>query len=252
MATRYINLFLSLALVFTAGQAAAESGSTHWGYFDDTGPDHWSDLSPDFATCKTGKAQSPVNLGRGKPADLRPLQLHYRATSLELVNNGHTVQVNVEQGSWLRFDNKEYELKQFHFHTPSEHRIFARELPLEIHFVHKSRDGELAVIGALARISYRPHMALNRLWEHLPKTTGEKSNAGGMHFNPISLLPVKRDYLTYQGSLTTPPCSEGVRWIVFREPIRISDSLVRKFTRAVGDNARPVQPLNGRMVSAFR
>jgi carbonic anhydrase len=252
MTTRCITLFLSLALIFAAGQAAAESGSTHWGYFGDIGPSHWGDLSADFATCKTGREQSPVNLGRGEPANLRPLQIHYRASSLELVNNGHTVQVNVEPGSWLRFNNKEYELQQFHFHTPSEHEVYARELPLEIHFVHKSRDGELAVIGVLARFSYRPHMALNRIWEYLPMPAGEKSNAGGIHLNPISLLPMKRDYLTYQGSLTTPPCSEGVRWIVFREPVRISDSQVRKFTRAVGDNARPVQPLNGRTVSAFR
>lgn len=252
MTIRSIYRFFFLALVVAAGAAAAETGSTHWGYFEDIGPEHWGDLSPDFATCKTGKAQSPVNLGRGEPADLQPLRLHYRATSLELVNNGHTVQVNVERGSWLRFDNKEYELQQFHFHTPSEHEFFARQLPLEIHFVHKSRDGELAVIGSLARLSHRPHRTLHRIWEHLPKTAGETSNAGGMRLNPISLLPVKRNYLTYQGSLTTPPCSEGVRWIVFREPVRISRAQVKKFIRAVGANARPVQPLNGRRVWAFR
>ena len=232
--------------------AATESGPTHWGYFGDTAPEHWGDLSPDFATCNTGKAQSPVNLGRGQPADLRAVQLHYRATTLELVNNGHTVQVNVEPGSRLRFGNEEYELMQLHFHSPSEHRIYARELPMEIHFVHKSRDGELAVIGALARVSHRPHSALRRIWEYLPMAAGEKSNAGGMRLNPISLMPMKRDYLTYEGSLTTPPCSEGVRWFVFREPVRISDREVKKFTRAVGDNARPVQPLHGRKVSAFR
>ncbi len=252
MAIRCIYLFFFLTLIFAAGPATAESGSTQWGYFDDIGPEHWGDLSPEFATCKTGKAQSPVNLGRGEPADLRPLQLHYRATSLELVNNGHTVQVNVEPGSWLRFNNKEYELQQFHFHTPSEHEVYARQLPLEIHFVHKSRDGELAVIGVLARFSYRSHMTLHRIWEHLPMATGETSNMGRMHLNPISLLPARHDYLTYQGSLTTPPCSEGVRWIVFQEPVRISERQVRKLVRAVGDNARPVQPLNGRKVSAFR
>ena len=244
-------LLLSTAFLFSAA-AGAESGLGHWSYFGDTGPDHWGDLSPEFATCSTGEAQSPINLGRGEPADLRPLQLRYRAGTLYLVNNGHTVQVNVEPGSKMRFDNKEYELKQFHFHTPSEHRLFARELPIEIHFVHESQDGELAVVAALGRIGYRPHMGLRRIWEHLPMSKGQQSDAGGIRMNPISLLPMKRNYLTYEGSLTIPPCTEGVRWIVFQEPMRISGDQVRKFTRAVGDNARPVQPLNGHTVSAFR
>jgi len=223
----------------------------HWSYGGGAGPAHWGDLSSEFTICKIGDAQSPVNLGRGAPADLRPLQLRYRTSALELVNTGRTVQVNLEPGSSLRFGYDEYELKRIQFHTPSEHQMYARALPMEIHFVHENRNGKLAVIAALARIGYRPHMILKRILEQLPMRPGETSNAGGKRFNPITLLPMKRDYLTYKGSVTTPPCTEGVRWIVFREPLRVTQKQVDKLNRAMGDNARPVQPLNKRKVSAF-
>jgi carbonic anhydrase len=242
---------LSAALVFGSMALAASEG-THWGYFGDIGPAHWGDLNAEFATCKQGQAQSPINIGRRQPASLGPLRVRYRPTGLELVNNGHTVQVNVEPGSSLTVEGKEYELKQFHFHTPSEHTLLGRPLPLEIHFVHQAQDGALAVIGVFGQNSYRAHPALDRIWAHLPTKKGDRNTAGGLRLNPVTLLPDRHDYVAYDGSLTTPPCSEGVRWIVLQTPLRTTRQQIRFFSHLIGDNARPAQPLNGRQVSMNR
>jgi len=228
----------------------AEAG--HWGYFGELGPSHWAELDPAYKTCGKGKSQSPINLGLADHVRMPPPQFRYRSSTLEAINNGHTVQFNVEPGSQLRFNDKLYELKQFHFHTPSEHEVNSRQLALEIHLVHQSSDGELAVVGVMARPARRGHHALKRLWDHLPEKKGSTNQAGGLRMNPITLLPFKRDFMTYEGSLTTPPCTEGVRWIVMREPLAVSDNQVETFTRLIGGNARPVQPLNDRKVVTNR
>ncbi len=246
---RILTAFTALGIA-VSGPLAAETG--HWGYYDELGPTHWAELDPAYATCGKGKAQSPINIGFTEAAPLRPPQFQYRATGLEVVNNGHTIQFNVDPGSRLKFAGKDYELKQFHVHTPSENEVNGRELAMEIHLVHQSTDGELAVIGVLARPSRRPHHALRRLWEHLPEEKGDSNKAGGLRMNPITLLPMKHDFVSYQGSLTTPPCSEGVRWLVMRTPLRVSRSQADRITRIFGENARPVQPLNDRKVISGR
>jgi carbonic anhydrase len=242
------NGLLALALFGAAVTSQASGSGSHWGYYGDEGPDHWGDLSEKFATCKTGEAQSPINITTRTPANLPPLQIQYRASNLEIVNNGHTIQVNVEPGSRLLVNDKSYELKQFHFHTHSEHELDGHYLPMEMHFVHKSDDGELAVIGVLARTTYRDNPVLARIWEQMPQKAGESVKPPRLRLNPVSLMPAARDYVTYSGSLTTPPCTEGVRWIVMQQPARVSGQQVQQFTKTISDNARPVQPLNDRQV----
>lgn len=246
----YIALCLTLALA--SGYSVSRAEAPHWGYFGDIGPDHWGDLDEEFATCKAGNAQSPINIGQQIMGRLPPLHLHYRSSPIVVINNGHSIEIEVPPGNILTLAGKDYELKQFHFHTPGEHAHSAYRLPLEIHFVHESRDGELAVLAALARTSYRPHPTIKRIWEYIPQQTGEAVAPARLRINPISLFPVKRDYATYQGSLTTPPCTEGVRWVVFQEPLRVSRDQVEKLSRGIGDNARPLQPLNDRTVTANR
>ncbi len=248
MNKRLKSMIISTALACIASHTVSAGETARWGYIGEDGPAHWAELSTDYATCAKGTSQSPISIGFSQPTQMRPPQFRYRASTLELVNNGHTIQVNVEPGSSLHIDGRKYELKQFHFHTPSEHETFGRQLPMEIHFVHQSQEGDLAVIGVLARTSYRSNPALDRLWAHLPKKTGETNNAGGLRQNPITLLPMKHDFITYQGSLTTPPCSEGVLWLVMQTPLRVSNRQIEKFTKIIGENARPVQPLNGRTV----
>jgi carbonic anhydrase len=158
----------------------------------------------------------------------------------------------VQPGSEIMLGGKAYELKQFHFHTPSEHTLDGRPLPMEIHFVHQATDGGIAVIGVLVRNSYRPHPILRRLWRYLPAHPGDHNDAGGLRINPVALLPPHRNYVTYTGSLTTPPCSEGVHWIVMLTPLRTIRQEVDLFAHLIGDNARPVQPLNGRTVLGTR
>ncbi len=241
-------MVFTTVLTCIASQASTAEEATHWGYIGEDGPAHWAELSPNYATCTEGKSQSPISIGFSQPTQMRPPQFRYRASSLELINNGHTIQANVESGSWLHLDGRKYELEQFHFHTPSEHETFGRQLPMEIHFVHRSPQGDLAVVGVMARTSYRQHSSLERIWPHLPKEPGDTNNAGGQRHNPISLLPMKHDFVTYQGSLTTPPCSEGVLWLVMQTPLRVSNRQIEQFTNIVGENARPVQPLNERKV----
>lgn len=243
---------LCLTISLASGYSVSRAEAPHWGYYGDIGPDYWGDLSEEFTSCKTGKAQSPINIGRQVMGRLPPLQIRYRSSPIILINNGHSIKIEVPPGNQLTIAGKDYELKQFHFHTPSEHARSSYRLPMEIHFVHKSRDGELAFLAVLARITYRPNPILKRIWEYIPQEAGETAAPARLHINPVSLVPVKRDYLTYQGSLTTPPCTEGVRWIVMQEPLRVSRDQVDRLTRGIGDNARPVQPLNDRTVTANR
>ena len=246
-------LALGIAVSLTSGYSIARADAPHWSYYGETGPNHWGELSAEFATCKSGQAQSPVNIGRQTIGMLPPLQVHYRSSPIFVVNTGHSIKIEVPQGSHLTVDGKDYELKQFHFHTPSEHASSGRQLAMEIHFVHESRDGELAILAVLARTTYRPHPTLNRIWEFLPHQAGETNIPARLRINPVSLIPANRDYATYLGSLTTPPCTEGVRWFVLQTPLRVSRAQVEKLALGIiGDNARPVQPLNGRTITANR
>ena len=224
----------------------AFAATTHWEYSGEAGPAKWASLTPEYGQC-AGSNQSPVNLTGMVEAKLAPLQFHYQTGGKTLVNNGHTIQVNYATGSTLDLDGMRFELKQFHFHAPSENLIEGKSYPLEGHLVHANDRGELAVVAVMFEPG-RANAALSLAWQVLPAKAGESHGLK----EPVSaeqLLPAKRDYYRFSGSLTTPPCSEGVRWLVMKEPVQVSQAQIDAFKAVMHHpNNRPVQPLNGRLV----
>lgn len=220
----------------------------HWSYSGKEGPDYWGDLSPDYALCKTGQNQSPVNLMEDSAVGTTSLpgfDVHYRDTVLKVINNGHTLQVNVPLGSYIKINNQRYELMQYHFHTPSEHQLNGFNYPMELHLVHKDGRGHYVVIGILFREG-KENDALQTILDHLPKQKGKQEIFSGIEFNPNVFFPDSKRFFKYSGSLTTPPCTEGVYWMVFKQPIEASAEQLEKMNEIMGSNARPVQNLNAR------
>ncbi|ETB81847.1 carbonic anhydrase, partial [Salmonella enterica subsp. enterica serovar Cerro str. CFSAN001690] len=204
----------------------AFAATTHWEYSGEAGPAKWASLTPEYGQC-AGSNQSPVNLTGMVEAKLAPLQFHYQTGGKTLVNNGHTIQVNYAPGSTLELDGMRFELKQFHFHAPSENLIEGKSYPLEGHLVHANDRGELAVVAVMFEPG-RANAALSLAWQVLPAKAGESHGLK----EPVSaeqLLPAKRDYYRFSGSLTTPPCSEGVRWLVMKEPVQVSQAQIDAF-----------------------
>jgi len=222
----------------------------HWGYVGEIGPQYWGDLSPDYIMCKIGKNQSPIDInpeGLVKGC-LKPIEFYYVADAKYVVNNGHTIKVVTEGRSYIVVDGRKFYLRQFHFHSPSEHTIDGKYYPFEAHFVHTDKDGNIAVIGVLFKVG-KENPTLARIWNSMPLKVGEKKVLTSK-VNPYYLLPQGKDYYRYSGSLTTPPCSEGVRWFVMKEVVELSPQQLELFRKAMGDidNNRPVQPLNARKV----
>lgn len=227
--------------------AAAES--VHWCYAEEhCGPAVWGDLSEDFYLCKAGLKQTPINLYEQKEAALPSLNAAYKNTPLTIKNNGHTIQVNYQSGSYLTVGSKKYQLLQFHFHTPSEHLKNGRAYPMEVHFVHADDYGALGVVGVFLKESDYDNAYLKPIFDNMPKTEGEVTVAG-MTVNALSLWPKEREYFNYAGSLTTPPCSEGVNWMVMEDVIGVSKKQLEQFRAIFEMNARPEQPLNGRTIT---
>ena len=219
---------------------------SHWGYEGEAGPEHWGELKSDFATCRSGIRQSPVDLKKPIKAELAPLAMHYKAVPLQVSNNGHTIQVNQKGAGTLTFRGQNYQLLQFHFHTPSEHQVQGQARAMEAHFVHKSDSGQLAVVGVMINAG-KENAALKSVWDSMPKEAKNVDVQGAM-INAADILPADKSYEHYIGSLTTPPCSEGVRWIVLNEPIEMSQAQIDSFKSIFSHNARPVQPMNARFL----
>lgn len=235
------------AALLTASCTALAGGTTHWGYAGHEGPAHWGELDAGFGTCATGKNQSPINLTGYTDAELPPVTFHYTTRGTEILNNGHTVQVNVAPGSTIDVNGRNFELKQFHFHTPSENHIDGKAFPMEAHFVHADKDGNLAVVAVMMNDG-ATNKALAKVWSELPTKAGDHQTLTAQ-VDPAALLPTDRDYYRYDGSLTTPPCSEGVTWLVMKDPVTASKAQVDQFAAALpGPNNRPVQPINARLV----
>lgn len=201
--------------------------------------------------CKIGVSQSPIDLAGAAAARPHELAFRYAAVPLEIVNNGHTVQVDYAPGSALIVGGKEYALLQFHFHRLSEHTVNGRPADMEMHLVHQDADGNLAVVGVFLN-SGRHNDALDQVWANVPTQEGKMRRVAGATFNVADLLPAETSYYSYVGSLTTPPCTEGVRWTVFQNPVEVSPAQLDRFAALYPDNARPTQPLNGRMISFSR
>lgn len=234
----------ALSIPVTA-MAEGAHGKAHWGYSGEEGFQHWGDLSAEFHACKDGRKQSPIDIQEYASKDLPALHTSYHAGNSEVINNGHTIQVNVQSGNTLDVAGKTYNLLQFHFHTPSEHYIDGAPYPMELHFVHKAADGTLGVIGVMMQLG-KHNDAIAKIWNVMPTTA--KGHAGHASLSGSDLLPANMDYYKYNGSLTTPPCSEGVQWHVMKDSIRISEKQLNEFQAMFSVNARPVQPLHSRAI----
>jgi carbonic anhydrase len=238
----------------TAGHAGQEHAGTghgaHWSYEGDTGPVSWGELATEYATCGQGRSQSPVDLPASVPAGDHHIAFHYQAVPLKVINNGHTIQVEVPPGSHIELDGKRYDLRQFHFHHPSEESVAGKRADMVAHLVHIDAQGAIAVVGVLMNAGATEPAILDRVWQHLPAHEGETLTPAGVQIELAELLPAQRQFYHFTGSLTTPPCSEGVAWNVMAQPITIKSEHVQGFHALYPVNARPVQPLNGRVISS--
>ena len=216
----------------------------HWGYEGDNGPEHWGD---NFPICGKGKKQSPLNIIGPFEKSKDTLTVDYKEGPLKMLNNGHTIQVNVEPGSTLTIGKESFDLLQFHFHRPSEEQVDGKNAAMVAHFVHKSKEGKLAVIGVMLNEG-KDSAAIKTLWANLPPKEMEEFLPPKVMFNPGSMLPKELGFYNYEGSLTTPPCTEGVQFYILKTPAELSKQQLAKFPFKL--NARPVQSLNGRKISA--
>lgn len=246
------------SLVYGAVAAAVSFGSVamagdshdnapHWGYSGDNAPDNWGNLATEFKTCSAGTQQSPINITGAASSALDDIAVNYSHAPLEVVNNGHTVQVNFPEGNTMTVGGTTYKLLQYHFHASSEHTIDGKSYPLEAHLVHKTDDGKLGVIGVMLEQGAE-NPAIAEVFSNLPKAPG-KIAKDDVKVNPATLLPEQLSYYNYSGSLTTPPCSEGVNWMVLTTPVEASAEQISAFTSIFAENNRPVQALNERVVS---
>ncbi len=242
-----ILVCLASLLLFQAWAQKEKAPAHAWSYTGEEGPEHWGDLRPEYAACKNGRQQSPIDIRDARESVLAPIQFDYKPSKLRLIDNGHTIQVIYEPGSSITVGNRRYELQQFHFHHPSEEEIDGKHYDMVAHLVHSDRDGKLAVVAVLlTQGAGNPLMQL--LWNHLPREKEREIEVEGVKPNAADLLPANRRYFTFPGSLTTPPCTEGVTWFVLQTPTEISSAEIAKFAELYPMNARPVQSLNGRTV----
>jgi len=227
-----------------------QAGAGHeWSYSGATGPEHWGDLGSQNAACKLGREQSPIDIRGAEEGKAEPIEFNYQPSPLNIINNGHTIQINYAPGSKISVDGKEYEVVQFHFHHPSEEKVQGKTYDMVAHIVHKDSEGHLAVVAVLMQTG-KENPLLRSLWLHLPVTPGKEQSAGDVSINVADLLPATKGYYTFAGSLTTPPCSEGVRWFVLKSPVEVSPAQLAAFANLYPHNARPIQPTNGRQIEA--
>lgn len=226
---------------------AAGGHAAHWAYDGDGAPHAWGVLKEEYGTCSEGKSQSPIDISTVTISNLSDIEFHYKSSPLELTNNGHTIQANYHSGSYITVNGKRYDLLQFHFHSPSEHTIGGKSYDMVAHLVHKAADGQLGVIGVLFKAGDK-NKVIDKLWANLPTESGQTNTVKSTRINALDLLPLDLTYFNYSGSLTTPPCSEGVNWMVMATPASISAKQVKQFTDLFPLSVRPVQPLNGRVV----
>ena len=228
-----------------AGRSGAH-GAPHWSYSGEVGPAAWGGLRAEFTLCSSGQRQSPIDIREGMAVDLEPIRFSYHSSSFGVIDNGHTVQVNVAPGNFIELGGRRFELQQFHFHRPSEERIDGRQFDMVAHLVHKDVEGKLAVVAVLLdRGSVQP--VVQTVWNNLPLEKHQETKAR-VTIDLGLLLPADRRYYTYMGSLTTPPCSEGVQWVVMRHPVAVSQEQLDIFARMYPMNARPLQAASGRRI----
>lgn len=217
-----------------------------WSYSGVTGPRAWARLDPAYSACASGREQSPIDLRGGVAAKLAPVNFDYRPGRFELREAGHTVQLDAPPGNAIELDGARYELQQLHFHRPSEERIDGRQFEMDVHLVHRDAAGRLAVVAVLLqRGAAQP--VLDAVWQQLAGGAGDEMPPQAA-LDPRQLLPQDRRYYSYLGSLTTPPCTEGVRWLVLQQPLTVSAAQIDAFAQRYSPNARPLQPPAGRVI----
>lgn len=216
-----------------------------WGYEEANGPDVWGQLNPDYVLCAEGTMQSPIDLAAATESALADIMFNYQPSQMSVHHNGHTIEVAPAEDNWIEIDGERYDLLQFHFHAPSEHTVAGAFFDMEMHLVHRNEAGTLAVVGVLIAQG-EGHASFDPMWAQLPAAAGETNQVEYAAVDAGDLLPGDRQTWRYDGSLTTPPCSEGVKWNVLTAPIEMSESQIAAFKAVVHANNRPVQPLNAR------
>jgi carbonic anhydrase len=245
-------LLLAITLPIATTQA---QWKTQWSYRGPDGPQHWGDLDPAWAACKTGREQSPIDIRDAQKSDLSAIRFEYQVAPLRhLINNGYTVRVNYHDpgsGDFLIVGDRRYQLTQFHFHHPSEEYIRGKPYDMVMHLMHQASDGKIAGVAVLLKAG-AANATIRQIWEHMPPVKGSEIDIPGVEINPAGLLPQDTGYYTYEGSLTAPPCDEAVTWFVLRAPVEISPEQIDAFARLYPHDVRPLQPLNGRVVRESR
>ncbi|MFA7268176.1 MAG: carbonic anhydrase family protein [Sterolibacterium sp.] len=238
------------AVPLETGHPPGETAHVHWGYEGEGAPANWGKLRPDYATCASGKRQSPIDIRDGIRVDLETIKFDYQTSLFRIIDNGHTIQVNVGAGSGIGIMGRQFELVQLHFHRPAEERVNGKSYDMVMHLVHKDMDNHLAVIAVLLEKGSE-HPVIQTFWNNLPlEVDQDVAPTAAIDLN--RLLPENRQYWTYMGSLTTPPCTEDVLWIVLKQPIQVSAEQIAIFSRLYRNNARPVQASNGRTIKESR
>lgn len=244
-----MKLFSGKAVFLALGMLPFTAMASHWSYEGEGSPEHWAELNGEYKTCQKGMNQSPINIDTTVQAHVSPLITHYSDGPITLINNGHTIQAGLKQttADAVMIDGVAFTLQQFHFHAPSENTVHGKHYAMEMHLVHKDAKGAVAVVAVMFdKGAANPE--LNKLWSAMPeKAEQDVKITTQMDLN--ALLPKDKTYWRFSGSLTTPPCSEGVTWIVLKHPLTLSAEQLAKFTHTMHhDNNRPTQPLNGRVV----
>ena len=258
VAITILLLMLSLTVQLDEAYAMQETShhGPHWGYEPENGPASWGKLNRDWALCADGKAQSPIDFrgARQKKSDAMKLafpaanlRIIHQTHVLDAIDNGHTIQINYDSGETFTVGNETYALRQYHFHSPSEHTVKGRHYPMEMHLVHLSKDKKIAVIGVFIEEG-RHNTVFDAIWSNLPQKTGQEVHIENVQVDIDDMLPKNKTTYRYSGSLTTPPCSEAVRWFVYAEPIELSRDQIKTFRSIFHGNNRPIQPLNNRLL----
>jgi carbonic anhydrase len=248
--TNIASSLLAAASLCCAWASFAEG--VHWSYTEHGGPAKWGELEKEFATCKLGKHQSPIDIRGAKVADLPAIKFDYKPSPLKVIDNGHTIQVNYAPGSTIDVGGTRYELLQFHFHKPSEEKVHGKSHDMVIHLVHKDASGNLAVVAVLLDKGGAASATIDTIWKNLPKEKEKEAAIANVTIDATALLPASKAYYTFEGSLTTPPCSEGVKWLVLKAPVKVTDDEIAAFGKIYPKNARPIQPVNGRAIQVTR
>ncbi len=260
IATIVLFAFASVGLAQQSEKAGATSDAAHhyfhaketahaavWGYTGNIGPANWADLSPEYSLAKSGKRQSPIDIKSSRSGPLPKIKFQYQPAPVRMVYNGHTIEEEEQEGSTITVGDDSYGLKQFHFHSPSEHTVDGKSFSMEMHLVHKADSGQVAVVAVLIEQVDSPNESFASLLETLP-TKANPRIASSRQVDAASLLPTNRGYFAYEGSFTTPPCTEGVKWYVLQQPIGLSKKQIDAFRKTIDGNNRPIQPRHDRII----